>query len=53
MMLIDWSVTLVSYQVTAENPHILIPKTKIMEDFKMRAAVCDFHPVKKQVGELE
>ena len=36
-------------QVTEENPHILISKAKIMEDFKMRAAVCDFHPIKKQV----
>ncbi|XP_063681640.1 dynein axonemal intermediate chain 3-like [Bolinopsis microptera] len=36
-------------QVTEENPHILISKAKIMEDFKMRAAVCDFHPIKKQI----
>ena len=33
--------------VTVENPHKLISKEKILEDFRNRAAVSDFHPVKK------
>ena len=33
--------------LTVETPHKLIPKEKIVEDFKNRAAVSDFHPVKK------
>ena len=35
--------------LTEENPHKLISKKKIAEDFKNRAAVCDFHPVKQKV----
>ena len=35
--------------VTVENPHKLIAKEMILEDFKNRAAVSDFHPVKKTV----
>ena len=39
--------------VTEENPYKLIAKELILKDFKDRAAVSDFHPVKKivQVGE--
>eukprot|EP00128_Syssomonas_multiformis_P000649 Colp12_sorted_trinity150504_noHs@31878 len=36
-------------EVTAEQPHVLIPKAQIVEDFKNRAAVSDFHPVKDTV----
>ena len=32
--------------VTAENPHKLILKETILQDFKDRAAVSDFHPAK-------
>ena len=35
--------------LTPENPHKLIPKEKIVEDFKNRAAVSDFFPVKQKV----
>ncbi|KAH9523462.1 WD repeat-containing protein 63 [Bulinus truncatus] len=35
--------------VTIENPFKFIPKADILEDMKMRAAVCDFHPFKQQV----
>lgn len=35
--------------VTEENPHKLIPKEAIIQDFKDRAAVSDFHPVKQIV----
>lgn len=35
--------------VTEENPCKLIPKEAIIQDFKDRAAVSDFHPVKKLV----
>jgi len=35
--------------VTEENPHKLIPKEAILQDFKDRAAVSDFHPVKQIV----
>ena len=35
--------------VTVESPHKLIAKEMILEDFKNRAAVSDFHPVKKAV----
>ncbi|PFX30161.1 Dynein intermediate chain 2, axonemal [Stylophora pistillata] len=35
--------------VTEENPHKLIPKEAIIQDFKDRAAVSDFHPVKQVV----
>ena len=35
--------------VTEESPFKLIPKEKILEDFHNRAAVSDFHPVKKKV----
>ncbi|CAL1545233.1 unnamed protein product [Lymnaea stagnalis] len=35
--------------VTQENPFKFIPKVDILEDMKMRAAVCDFHPFKQQI----
>ena len=35
--------------VSAENPHKLILKETILQDFKDRAAVSDFHPAKKIV----
>lgn len=35
--------------VTEENPHKLIPKEAILQDFKDRAAVSDFHPAKQIV----
>lgn len=35
--------------VTEENPFKFIPKVDILEDMKMRAAICDFHPFKQQV----
>ena len=35
--------------VTEENPYKLIPKEAILQDFKDRAAVSDFHPAKKVV----
>lgn len=35
--------------VSEENPFKLIPKEAILEDFKTRAAISDFHPVKKTV----
>ena len=39
----------VDVDLTDENPRKLIPKEKILEDFKNRAAVCDFHPVKQKI----
>ena len=39
----------VDTHLTSDNPCKLIEKQKILDDFKNRAAVCDFHPVKKQV----
>ena len=39
----------VDVDLTDQNPHKLIPKQKIIEDFKNRAAVCDFHPVKQKM----
>ena len=39
----------VDTDLTAEHPHKLIPKEKILEDFRNRAAVCDFHPVKQKM----
>lgn len=39
----------VDVDLTDQNPHKLIPKEKIIEDFKNRAAVCDFHPVKQKI----
>ena len=39
----------VDQDVTPGAPNKLIPKTKIIEDFRNRAAVSDFHPVKKKV----
>ena len=39
----------VDVDLTDQNPHKLIPKEKIVEDFKKRAAVCDFHPVKQKM----
>lgn len=39
----------VDVDLTDQNPHKLIPKEKIVEDFKNRAAVCDFHPVKQKM----
>lgn len=35
--------------VTSDNPYKLIPKDKIVEDFRNRAAVCDFQPVKQKM----
>ena len=35
--------------VSAESPFKLIPKAAMLEDFKNRAAISDFHPVKKTV----
>ncbi len=35
--------------LTSEHPYVLIPKEKVVEDFKNRAAVSDFHPVKKKL----
>ena len=35
--------------LTVENPHKLIPKQKVVEDFKNRAAISDFHPVKQKL----
>lgn len=37
----------VDTDVTRENPWKLIKKEKILEDFKMRAAISDFHPAKQ------
>lgn len=39
----------VDKDLTTETPHKLVPKKMILEDFKNRAAVSDFHPVKKKV----
>ena len=39
----------VDQDVTEENPYKLIPKQDILDDFKNRAAVCDFHPVKAKL----
>ena len=39
----------VDVDLTDQSPHKLIPKEKILEDFKNRAAVCDFHPVKDKI----
>ena len=39
----------VDAELTTENPCKLIPKQKIVDDFKNRAAVCDFHPVKQKM----
>ncbi|XP_033738311.1 WD repeat-containing protein 63-like isoform X3 [Pecten maximus] len=38
--------------VTEENPIKVIMKADIMEDFRNRAAVCDFHPVKQEVQDF-
>ena len=35
--------------VSEESPFKLIPKAAILEDFRNRAAISDFHPVKKTV----
>ena len=35
--------------VTEENPYKLVSKEAILQDFRDRAAVSDFHPVKKTV----
>ena len=35
--------------LSSENPHKLVPKEKILEDFRNRAAISDFHPVKQQM----
>ncbi len=40
---------IVDQDVTPEAPNKLISKEKILEDFRNRAAVSDFHPVKKKV----
>lgn len=39
----------VDVDLTDSNPHKLVPKQKILDDFKNRAAVCDFHPVKQKM----
>ena len=39
----------VDEDLTPERPHKLIPKEKIVEDFKNRAAVSDFHPIKQKM----
>ena len=39
----------VDVDLTSENPHKLIPKEKILEDFKSRAAVSDFSPLKQKI----
>ncbi len=39
----------VDEDVTTENPHKLIAKDKILQDYKDRAAISDFHPVKSLV----
>ena len=39
----------VEQDVTEDNPHKFIDKGLILEDFKNRAAVSDFHPVKKGI----
>ena len=39
----------VEKDLTSENPHKLIEKAVILEDFRNRAAVSDFHPVKKEI----
>lgn len=39
----------VDVDLTDQHPYKLIPKVKIVEDIKNRAAVCDFHPVKKKM----
>lgn len=33
--------------VTADNPYKLVKKEDIIQDMKTRAAISDFHPVKK------
>ena len=35
--------------VTEENPHKIITREQIQQDFKDRAAISDFHPAKKIV----
>ena len=35
--------------VTTESPHIFIAKERILEDYKERAAISDFHPAKSIV----
>lgn len=35
--------------VTEEEPYKLIPKENILQDFRDRAAISDFHPAKKIV----
>lgn len=39
----------VDTHLTSESPFKLVRKQQVLDDFKNRAAVCDFHPVKKQV----
>ena len=39
----------VEKDVTADSPKKLIEKKTILEDFRNRAAVSDFHPVKKKI----
>eukprot|EP01137_Pigoraptor_chileana_P012527 Opistho-2@64993 len=36
-------------QVTAEHPYVLIKKDAVIDDFKNRAAISDFHPAKEQL----
>nr|WAW84845.1 axonemal dynein intermediate chain 3 [Halisarca dujardinii] len=39
--------------VTDENPYKFITKEAFFEDFRTRAAISDFHPVKKQIQAYE
>ncbi|KAG8132597.1 hypothetical protein E2320_010439 [Naja naja] len=41
--------SMASMDVTAENPYKLIKKEDIINDIKTRAAISDFHPIKKVV----
>lgn len=40
----------VDVNLTKENRHKLIPKAKILDDLKNRAAVSDFSPVKQKIS---
>ncbi|XP_063155938.1 dynein axonemal intermediate chain 3 [Candoia aspera] len=42
---------LADVDVTAENPYKLIKKEDIINDMKTRAAISDFHPIKKIVSD--
>ena len=40
----------VDVHITKENRHKLIPKAKILDDLKNRAAVSDFSPIKQKLS---